>query len=71
MVTLRTYPDLIDASMAKSELEANGIACTLADENANQNTAAKFDIPVRLLVAEDQIAEALKILDPPSGAAGE
>ena len=63
MVTLRTYPDLLDAGLAKSVLEANGIACSLADENANANTAAQFAIPVRLLVAADQVAEAIRILD--------
>jgi len=45
MVTLRSYPDLIDASLAKSALEVNGIHCSLADENANTNTMAKFAIP--------------------------
>ena len=65
MVTLRTYPDLIDASLAKSALEVNGIHCSLADENANTNAIAKFSIPVRLLLAEEQVEAAVKILDAP------
>ena len=65
MVTLRTYPDLIDASLAKSALEVNCIHCILADENVNTNTMAKFAIPVRLLVAEEQVEAASKILDAP------
>ena len=65
MVTLRTYPDSIEAGLAKSVLEANGISCSLADENANMNTMAKFAIPVRLLVTEDQVEIAIKILDAP------
>jgi hypothetical protein len=65
MVTLRTYPDLIEASLAKSALEVNGIHCSLADENANANTMAKFAIPVRLLVAVEQVEAAIKILDAP------
>jgi hypothetical protein len=63
MATLRTYPDSIKAALAKSVLEANGIDCDLADENANANTAAKFAVPIRLLVAEDQVEDAIKILD--------
>ena len=65
MVTLRSYPDLIDASLAKSALEVNGIHYSLADENANTNAIAKFSIPVRLLVAEEQVEAAVKILDAP------
>ena len=65
MVTLRAYPDLIKASLAKSALEVNGIHCSLADENANTNTLAKFAIPVRLPVAEEQVEAAIKILDAP------
>jgi hypothetical protein len=63
VVTLRTYPDLIEASLAKSALEVNGIPCSLADENANAYSAAKIAIPIRLLVADDQIEEANRILD--------
>jgi hypothetical protein len=37
----------------------------LADENANPNTMAKFAIPIRLLVAEEQVEAAIKILDAP------
>jgi hypothetical protein len=63
MVTLRSYPDLIEASNAKSFLETNGIAATLADENVNSWAAAKFAISVRLLVPEDQVEAANRLLN--------
>ena len=68
MVTLRTYFDPFEAGLAKSRLEAGEIICTLADENVNSWTAAKFAIPVRLLVRQDQAQHALAILDWPSPA---
>lgn len=49
--------------MAKSVLEAHGISCTLADENANVYGGAPFAMPVRLLVNEEQSDEAQRILD--------
>src|SRR5436305_347953 len=36
MFTLRSYASPIEAGMAKSMLEAHGISCSLADENANE-----------------------------------
>lgn len=68
MITLRSYSGLIEASLAKSTLEVNGIACELADENANANTLAQFAIPVRLLVEEEEAPEAIRILDSTRGA---
>jgi hypothetical protein len=41
-------------------LEANGILCSLEDENAHLYLAAA--VPIRLLVAEDQLEEARRIL---------
>ena len=62
MITLRSYANPIEAGMAKSMLEAHDISCTLADENANVYGGAPFAMPVRLLVSEDQVDEAKKVL---------
>jgi Putative prokaryotic signal transducing protein len=65
MVTLRTYFDPVDAGIAKTRLEAGGIECALADENVNSWMAAKFAVPVRLMVNQENVQEALTILDAP------
>ena len=65
MVTIRTYFDPFEAGVARSRLEAGGINCSLADENVNSWAAARFAIPVRLLVDKDQVEEAVTILDSP------
>ena len=48
------------AGLAKSALEAARIRCELADENAYLYS---YGVSIRLLVAEDQVQEALKVLD--------
>jgi Putative prokaryotic signal transducing protein len=63
MITLRTYPSFTEAGLAKAHLDAAGIDCELADENANSNTIAQFAIPIRLMVAEDRVDEARNVLD--------
>ena len=63
MFTLRSYASPIEAGMAKSMLEAHGISCSLADENANVYGGAPFAMPVRLLVSEDQVNEAKQVLE--------
>ena len=63
MFTLRTYTSSVEAGLAKAHLDAAGITSELLDEATNSNTAAQFAVPVRLVVAEDQVEEAKKILD--------
>jgi len=63
MFTLRSYASPIEAGMAKSMLEAHGISCSLADENANVYGGAPFAMPVWLLVSEDQVNEAKQVLE--------
>ena len=63
MVTLRTYPNPLDAAIAKSILDEHNIICSLADENANVYGGAPFAMPVRLMVSEKQADEALRILE--------
>jgi len=62
MVTLRAYPNSVDAGIAKSILDEHNIFCTLADENANVYGGAPFAMPVRLLVNEEQADEGSCIL---------
>jgi hypothetical protein len=60
MVTVRTFRDPAAAALTKSVLDAHDILCSLADENAQLYSCA---VPIRLLVAEDRLKEAARILD--------
>ena len=60
MVTLRTFQNPAEAGLAKSTLEAANIRCELADENAG---IYAIGVPIRLLVAEEQVDEARRVLD--------
>jgi tetratricopeptide (TPR) repeat protein len=54
----------MQAGMAKSLLDDHQIACSLADENSNLYAGTgQITIPIRLLVAEESVEEALRILD--------
>ena len=64
MVTLRSYSSPVEAAMAKSLLDDHQIACSLADENSNLYAGTgQFAIPIRLLLAKEQVEQALHILD--------
>jgi tetratricopeptide (TPR) repeat protein len=63
MVTLRTYLNPAEAAMAKSLLDSHDIFCRLADENVNLYGGGPMAMPIRLLVAEDQAQEAMRILE--------
>jgi len=68
MVTLRAFSTPAEAALAKSLLDDHGIVSSLADENSWLYGGAPFAMPVRLLVAEEQLEEAARILtDPPYG----
>jgi tetratricopeptide (TPR) repeat protein len=62
MITLRTYANALEASLAKARLDEHGIPCALADENVNLYGGGPFAMPVRLLVAEENAEEATRIL---------
>jgi tetratricopeptide (TPR) repeat protein len=62
MVTLRTYSNSLEASLAKARLEEHEIPCALADENANLYGGGPFAMPVRLLVAHEKAEEAERVL---------
>lgn len=64
MITLRAYASPAEAAMAKSLLDDHRIVCSLADENSNLYAGSgHLAIPIRLLVAEEQVEQALHILD--------
>jgi len=68
MVTLRAFSTAAEAALAKSLLDDHDIVCSLADENSYLYGGAPFAMPVRLMVAENQLEEAARILkDPPDG----
>jgi hypothetical protein len=62
MVTLRAYSNPAEAAIAKSLLDDHKIFCSLADENANLYGGGPLAMPTRLLVAEDQVEQAARIL---------
>jgi hypothetical protein len=63
MVTIRTYSNPAEAAMAKSLLDSRDIFCRLADENVNLYGGGPLAMPIRLLVAEDQAEEAVRLLE--------
>jgi tetratricopeptide (TPR) repeat protein len=66
MITLRAYSSPAEAAMAKSLLDDHQIVCSLADENSNLYAGVgQFTIPIRLLVDEKQVEQAIHILDDP------
>jgi tetratricopeptide (TPR) repeat protein len=65
MVTLRAFGNAAEAAVAKSVLDDHGISSSLADEASHLYGGAPSAMPVRLLVREDQVDEALRILDTP------
>jgi hypothetical protein len=68
MVTVRAFSNPAEAALAKSLLDDHEIVCSLADENSYLYGGAPFAMPVRLMVAEDQLEEAARILkNPPNG----
>jgi putative signal transducing protein len=62
MVTLGTYRNLMDASLAKLLLDDHGIFCRLFDENTFLWGGAPFAMPVRLVVSDAQFEKAARIL---------
>jgi Putative prokaryotic signal transducing protein len=62
MLTLGTYRNLMDASLAKLLLDDHDIFCRLFDENAFLWGGAPFAMPVRLVVSDAQFEKAARIL---------
>ena len=65
MVTLRVFDSALQAGLVKSLLNDRGIESELADEASHDLSGAAVAVPVRLLVKEEQLQEALRILENP------
>jgi len=63
MTTFRTFPNSVAAGIALAVLLDHDIPCELADVNAHLYCAAGVAIPVRLLVPEEYVEAATRILD--------
>ncbi len=69
IVVLREYSNEVEARLAATVLEANGIpAQVLADTAGGAYPSIAFVFPVRLLVRTDDAALAREILDTPADA---
>jgi len=68
MVAVAKFYDPSEAQMAKGALEAAGIECFLAGENANQMIAA---LSTRLLVKREDEDAARELLERPAEDGGE
>ena len=67
IVVLRKYANELDARLAATILEANGIpAQVLADTAGGAYPSLALLFPVRLLVHADDAADAAEILDTPA-----
>jgi hypothetical protein len=62
MVTLRAYSNPAQAAVAKSVLDDHKIYCALADENVNLYGGGPLAMPIRLMVADEQVEAADHIL---------
>jgi hypothetical protein len=70
LVNLETYPDRIQAELAKGVLSAGGInAIVHGDEFGGYEPALSFSSGVQLLIKREEIEEAKKILNEIEGKA--
>jgi hypothetical protein len=58
MITIREFPNQIEASLVQSFLKDNEIDSILADENARAWVGAQNLVPIRLQVPEEQAEQA-------------
>ncbi len=63
MVTLRAYLNPTDVLVAKAHLNDHAIECAVADEFAHMYGGAPFAMPIRLLVREEDLPAAARVLD--------
>ena len=63
MVTVRTYWSLAEAGFAKTLLDNYEIACALLDENAGCYIPGQSAVPIRLVVDENEVDQAICILN--------
>jgi hypothetical protein len=60
---LRRFGSAIEAALARSHLQSEGIMSFLFDVENEWNTVPRCSTPVRLMVAEEDLDEAALLLD--------
>ena len=61
LVPVATFTNSFEAGIARSRLEADGIPSMLFDFNSSME-GASFLVPIRLMVDEEDLAEAQRVL---------
>ena len=64
LVVAATFTNSFEAGIARSRLEADGIPAILFDFNASME-GASFLVPIRLMVDDEDVEEAQRILAAP------
>jgi len=62
LVELARFSNSLDAGVARSRLEADGLHCVLFDSGFSSVEAVGLLIPVRLMVLDEDLEEARQIL---------
>jgi hypothetical protein len=65
LVVVRTFPSRIEAEIAQSALEADGIQAVVLADDAGGQYSSLWMTGVRLLVPEARVTRAVEILDAP------
>ena len=71
LVEAARFFNLIEAGLARGRLEAEDIMCILFDTEMNWGGADLGVVPVRLMVDDEDLERARRILDAPPEAASE
>ena len=70
LVTVVTFPDRIEAELARTALEATGVyAIVAADDAGNQNPGLGFSRRVSVLVRQEDVELARQVLQDAAGRA--
>lgn len=67
LVEAARYSNSLDAGVAQSRLEADGVHSVLFDSGFSAVEAVGFIIPVRLMVLDEDLDESRSILEEPGG----
>ena len=65
LVAVATFYNSFEAGIARSRLDSEGIPCVLFDFNASME-GASFLVPIRLMVDDEDVEEAARILQRPA-----
>ncbi len=62
LIELARFPMAMNAEIARTLLESHGLGAVVFDSGMNIADSAAFAIPVRLMVLDEDLGEARKIL---------